>query len=326
VTTTALAAHRRRSALSTAPSSVHLRHGIATVAQLRASGMSAKSIGSRCRPGGPWRRLTSGIVLLGGDEPTRQQLLTAAVAGLGGNVVITGVDALRAQGAGLPPPRSVHALIPATRRILPPEFVVVERTARVPDPVHVDGLPCAAPARAAIDAARRERDPENLRSLLTVPVYEGLCTPHDLHTELESGNQRGSAAVRSELRHLSGSWDTFLAGVARRVSAETPLPAPQWNVTVRDRRGRPIGEVDAWWDEVGLGWQFGRHYDGNARQGRMTHLALTAAGVVLVRTPADRLYHDRDEMVRELVSAFRAAALRPRPKVETRRSVPAPAR
>ncbi|WP_245976448.1 hypothetical protein [Amycolatopsis palatopharyngis] len=318
MTSSALAADRDTNCLK----SSRFHHGVATIAQLRSSGISAKSIGSRCRPGGPWRRLSPGVVLLAGGEPTRHQLLNAAVAGLGRGAMITGIDALRAQGANLPPPRTVHVLIPACRRVLPPEFVLVERTARVPDPVDVEGLPCAPVTRAAIDAARRESDPDCLRDLLTVPVYEGLCTPRELHTELESGNQRGSAAVRAELRELSGGWDTFLLGVARRISAEAPLPAPQWDVTVRDRRGKPIGTVDAWWDEAGLGWQFSPRYDEDAGQGRMTHLALTAAGVVLVRTPADRMYHDRQEVIRELVSAFRQAALCPRPKVETTRAVP----
>jgi hypothetical protein len=36
-----------------------------------------------------------------------------------------------------------------------------------------------------------------------------------------------------------------------------PPPPPVWNVRVCDRRGRPIGMVNAWWDEVALGWRFG---------------------------------------------------------------------
>ncbi|GAB3474463.1 hypothetical protein [Amycolatopsis cihanbeyliensis] len=294
--------------------------GVATKAQLHAAGVSDRVIANRCRPGGPWRRLTSSVVLLGTGSPTRMQLLRAAVGQFGRDAVLTGFDALDAHGVELPPPRPVHVLVPGYRRMLPPEWFLLERTARPPDPVWIGGLPFAPPERAALDAARRESDPEKLRKLLALPVHQGLCTAEHLHAELDRGNQRGSAAVRLALRELGPMRDVFLYGPARRLVAALPMPAPSWDVTICDLRGTPIGAVDAWWDEAGMGWQFGSPRDGT---GRLHHLALTAAGVVLVRSTTDQLRTDPDGVRKQLARAFRTAARRPRPAVESVRAVAA---
>ncbi|PRX43559.1 hypothetical protein B0I33_11416 [Prauserella shujinwangii] len=288
---------------------------IATVAQLRAGGLSERAIATRCRPGGPWRRLLPGVVLLAATEPTRRQLLRAASCHYGREGVLTGVDALMAHGLDLPRPRRIHVLVPSYRRTLPPEFVLLERTRRPPDPVSVHGLPFAPPARAALDAARRTDDPDLLHDLLTLPVLEGLCDLDQLRAELDAGNQRGSSAVRSELRRLAQNRDSYVHGMARRLLLRSPLPPPRWNTTVCDLRGRPIGFVDAWWDELGLGWQLIRPA-AEESHGRLGHLALTAAGVVVLRTSVERLRDAPGDVVRELASAFRTASQRPRPQVQ----------
>ncbi|MBK1789269.1 hypothetical protein [Prauserella cavernicola] len=289
---------------------------VTTIAELRASGMSERSILKRCRPGGPWRRLMPGIVMLAPGEPTRRQILRAATTYLGHDGVVTGIDALAAHGLELPLPRTVHVLVPSHRRILPPDFILLERTARPPDPTLSGVLPFAPPARAALDAARRENDPEQLHDLLSLPLYYGLCTVDELHSELEAGSQRGSSAVRAELRRLgrTGS-STYLHGLARQLTRRSPLPPPRWNVAVCDQRGRPIGTVDAWWDEIGMGWQFTQP-PGTDAERHLGHLALTAAGVVLLRTSARRLRAEGDAVITELASAFRTAAKRSRPLVQ----------
>lgn len=287
---------------------------ILTNTQLRAAGFSERAVATRCRPGGPWRRLLPGVVLLAGTEPTRRQLLRAIALHYGGEGVLTGIDALTAHGLDLRPSRTVHVLVPSFRRRLPPDSVLLERTTRPPEPVLIHGLPFAPPERAVIDAARREADPDRLRDLLTLPLYEGLCSLARLRTELDAGNQRGSSAVRAELRTLATRRGAYVIGAARRLVLRSPLPPPRWNTTVCDLRGRPIGPVDGWWDDVGFGWQLVRPDD--ERHGQLGHLALTAAGVVLVRTDTERLRSDADNVMRELASAFHTAALRPRPRVQ----------
>ncbi|NKQ57600.1 hypothetical protein HFP15_32530 [Amycolatopsis sp. K13G38] len=260
------------------------------------------------------------MIMLDDGEPTRRQMLRAAAYYAGAGSVISGVDALRAYGAKLTSSRRVHVLVPLHRRVLSQDFVKLERTSRLPEPVMRNGIPFAPPARATIDLARHEAAPDRLRRLLALPVYYGLCTANDLRHELEAGNQRGTAAVREMLRNLGTMGNTYLQGVARELLEYVPLPAPVWNVTVCDVLGRPIGVVDAWWDEVAMGWQFGGTTD---RGPKMNDLALTAAGVALVRTPPLELRTDVARVARDLTSAFANSAKRRRPKVQALGTVPA---
>ncbi|HVV14434.1 hypothetical protein [Amycolatopsis sp.] len=296
--------------------------GVATISHLRRNGMTPRAIAARCRPGGPWRRLLPGVLLLGDGEPNRRQMLRAAAFYAGAGAVVTGLDALRAHNIRVVPSRQVQVLVPVQRRVPPLDFVSLERTSRIPEPVVDDDIAFAPPARATIDVARREMDPDRLRRLLSLPVYYGLCTADELRAELDAGNQRGTAAVREMLRNLGSMGDTYLQGQARELLDCVPLPPPVWNVTVCDSQGRPIGTVDAWWDEVALGWQFGADDVAN-RAPKMNHLALSAAGVVLVQTSPDQLRANVKTIARELTSAFANAAKRRRPRVRALGMVPA---
>jgi hypothetical protein len=289
-------------------------HEIATVGQLRAAGFSSTAVANRCRPGGPWQRLLPGVVLFHPGKATRTQQLHAAVAHVGGDCVITGTDALRAYGLALPVSPSVHLLVPAHRRLLPQEFVRLERTTRPPKPVTAQGLPFSPPARAVLDIARRERNIEQLHKVLRLAIYHGLCGTKQLREELDAGNQRGSAAVREVLESLGPAADTFAFQAARELVESTPLPPPRWNIAVCDRRDYPLGRVDAWWDQVAMGWQFTM---GQLEESSPKHLALTAAGVMLVRTSPEKIKQERHLVARELTNAFTVAAKRIPPRVRT---------
>jgi hypothetical protein len=301
--------------------SSRLPEGVARSTELRAAGVSSSAIEARCRPGGPWQRLLPGVLLLSNGVPTRRQLLLAAIAYAGPGAVVTGVDALRAAGIRqLAPPEYVHLLLPAERRVTGHDFVQVERTTRVPD-VAADGLelPFAPITRAVLDMARRERDAARLRQLLIEPVRRGLCTVSELRAELDAGSQRGSAAPRAVLRAIPGGVRSLAEGWARRVVRRCPIPEPRWNVPVRGATGVLLGVVDAWWEEVALAWEVGARSfsvltDGLTAQ-PARHTALAAKGVVVVRTPPQRLHEDPEGVCRELISAYRRASRRTRPPV-----------
>lgn len=296
--------------------------GIATVSDLLDVGVTAGMIARRCRPGGPWRRLQPGVVMLGTGPPSRQQVRRAAVALAGEEAVITGVDALAVRGVELPHPSWVRLLVPVGHRPTSREFVMIERTTRLPEPLVRDGLRFAPAARAAIDAARNTDDPVALRKVLALAVHHGLCSPDELRSELDQGNQRGSSSVRAALRQFGSAMATLSHAHAQRVLERTPLPPPRWNVTLHDRRGRPLGYADAWWDDAGVAWQIMSGHD----QRTNGHLALTAAGVTVVRTGAEVLHGPastewgRREVIKQLCSAYLAASRRRRPPLEGRSS------
>ncbi len=290
-----------------------VRDGIVTTAALHDAGLSRGMITTRCRPGGPWQRLLPGVVMLAKGPPTRRQQLRAAVDYAGKDSVITGEDALTAHGLRLTPQQPVRLLVPTSKRLSPREFVVPERSTRLPRPIFVDELPFAPPARAAIDVARAAPDVMALRSVLAMVLNDGLCTPTELSDELDAGNQRGSAAVRAALRDSDLLAAMFLHAQANQVLNSAPLPRPRWHVTIADQKQHVLGYADAWWDEVGLAWQIERtKLAGDAPE--HGHLPLTAAGVTVVRTSSEQVLgaeHDaetRGRIVRALASAFLTAA------------------
>lgn len=172
-------------------------------ADLRAAGVPGYQIDLKCRPGGPWQRILPGVLLLSARPPTRAQRLRAALVYAGPQAVITGVHALREQGVDLPEPGQVHVLQPEGRRLAGHDYVLLERTTRLPEAVLRNGLALAGAARAVLDAARREPQPMRLHHLLGAVVRAGLCSVPALLTELEAGSKRGAAAPRSALRALS---------------------------------------------------------------------------------------------------------------------------
>ncbi|MEJ2854172.1 MULTISPECIES: hypothetical protein [unclassified Saccharothrix] len=171
---------------------------------LKAAGVPRYRIDLRCRPGGPWQRILPGVLLLGAAPPTRADRVKAALAYAGPEAVLTGVDALHTHGLpGLPLPQRVHVLQPAGRRRSGDHHVLLERTTRLPRPVHKDGLPLAPPARAVLDAARHEPHPARTHALLTAVLRSGLCSPPVLLAELDAGSTRGAATPRAILRALT---------------------------------------------------------------------------------------------------------------------------
>lgn len=288
---------------------------VMSLEQLRRAGVSDRRTRRLCGPGGPWRRLHPGVVLLRNTAPTRRQLLHAALGRYGPGVVITGADALQAHGVKCPADGEIQLLVPDHCRVASREGVRAARTARLPDPVVVDGLPFAPPARATLDLARSEPDPARIRHLLTLPLYWGLCDRRELLAELADGPQRGTAAVRKVLRAIDER-PIQAHGLATRVLDSARLPPPIWDVTICDRRGRRIGEADAWWDEIGLAW---RYQCGPGPAGGFSHLALAATGIVLVRCTVRQLRQVPREVALELARAFGEASRTPRPRV---RAVP----
>lgn len=290
-------------------------------ARLVGLGVPESTVYARCRSGGPWQLLLPGTVLLASGTPTPDQLLVAALQYAGDGAVVTGLGAARRHGVrrGPAPDGRVHLLVAHDRQPASCGYVVVERTRRMPGPVHRRGFPLAPVARAVIDAARRISDPREAVELLSDAVQRGLCTVGELVDEVEAAQRQGTAVPRAMLRDVGAGSRSAAERDARAVWRATGLPEPWWNAPVYDADGRLIGIADGWWDEVALAWEINSYAwhlgprDYAREQARAARFA--AAGVTLLPTIPTRLRHDRAAVVAELRAAHLHAASRPRPAV-----------
>jgi hypothetical protein len=144
-------------------------------------------------------------VLLGNMTPTRRQLVEAALLYAGPDSVITGLESCRQHGLkSIPPDPPVHLLVPHEHKARCTDYVIVERTTRMPDPTFKDRVPLAPLARSVLDACRRFRNHDPIRALLADTVQRFRLAPHRLVYELESGSQPGTAAPRKVLKDIVG--------------------------------------------------------------------------------------------------------------------------
>ncbi|MFI9386845.1 hypothetical protein [Kutzneria sp. NPDC052558] len=274
----------------------------------------------RCQPGGPWRWLLPGIVMLSNGRPTMSQRVAAALLHGGPQAMVTGTEAARRHGLRqVPDGDAVHLLLPHQSRVRSAGFVHVERTIHLPVKVLREGIPLAPVDRAVLDAVRRWRVADPVRALLTEAVQRGRCSPSDLLAELDSGSQRGTALPRRVLMEVCDGARSVAEAHALRLWRRAKLPKATWNHPVHGPDGRFIAVPDAWCDDVALAWEidsFEWHSDakGYARTvARNTRYA--GAGIVVVQTLPSRLRDDPVGVVSDLRTAYEAAKARPRPAV-----------
>ncbi|GAA1992196.1 hypothetical protein GCM10009754_83850 [Amycolatopsis minnesotensis] len=295
--------------------------GVIKVSALIAIGMHSKTIYRRCLPGERWQRILPGVVLLRNAPPTTVQRTAAALLYAGPSAQLTGIEACLRHGLrspSLPRLNYVHVLVPHERNVKSSEFVVVERTNRLPAPVIRGNFALAPIARATVDAARRIKNPDAVGKLLSEAVQQRRCAPEELFRELDEGSQRGTALPR---RLLAG-W-TSLRSVAearaKAIADTLPSPPSHWNVPVYDAKGEYVGCPDAWWDDVGLAWEidsanFHFSLSGYSRTvERNTRYA--AAGICCVQTLPSQITKEPDEVRASLIAAYETAAGRARPQV-----------
>lgn len=292
-------------------------------AELEEIGMRRSSVYRRCLPGGPWRRLLPGIILLHPVEPSDEQRLQAALIRGGESSMITGLWALRRYGLReFPEPDDVHILVPDEREITSTGFVLVERTTRLPAPVLRDGLPVAPVHRAALDAARRIRDFDTVQALLAEAVQRRRCTPEQLHKELHLGSQRGSALPRRALQAILCGTESVAEADAWEIWKLAGLPPAEWNVRVFDEQGTFVAKPDAWCDDIAFAWEIDSrkwHSEGDGYADTLARNArYAAAGIVFLQSLPVHLRTEPDRVIADLRAAYAAAQRRPRPPVSCR--------
>ncbi|TVT13791.1 hypothetical protein FNH05_37525 [Amycolatopsis rhizosphaerae] len=290
--------------------------------------MDSKTIWRRCQPGGPWRRLLPGIILLENGTPTDDQRIVAALVYAGATAMITGSHACLRHGlrrSELPGLERVHVLISHEKRRVSSEFLTVERTAVLPCPVIRNGVPLAPLVRATTDAARRLRERDSASKLFIEAIQRGRCVPAALLAELNAGTKRGTALPRrilSEVHRLRSVAELH----AKVLGSGLDVPPSHWNVGIVDSCGNYLGRPDGWWDDVALAWEIDSvefHYSPHDYARTLERNSKYAgAGIIVVQTLPSRLQSDPGGALAELKAAYAAAKARPRPAVKIARPLP----
>lgn len=299
--------------------------GVISVEHLDKLGVSSPVTYRRCQPGGPWRLILPGVILLESANPSWRQRLQAALTYGGPGAQLSGAAAAglhglrRVAGDG-----QVHLLLPHGTRRQSTSFVLVERTHRLPQPVLVHDLACAPVVRAILDRARRLRTPEAVQALIAESVQRRFCAIPALVEELEEGSSRGTALVRRELVEVSGGARSVAEVRAKRLARRTSLPEPEWNVRLFDEWGQFVGCPDGWWSDVGLAWEidsFEYHLSPEDYARTLQRDARYAAhGVSFLPTLPSRLHTAQRIVITELEAAYAAAARRPAPVLYAERA------
>lgn len=267
-----------------------------TTAQLRAHGVPAAEVNEQCRPDGPWQQLLPGVVLLHSGPPTGEERLHAVLTyaarertagvpvqpGAEGphrptytETMVTGLAALALHGFTSAPElaslKQIDVLVPRMRRLRSTGCARIVRTASLPTPQQVKGVPVAPVPRALADAVAELSDANAVRGLLTEAVRGGHCEPAAVVRELNNakllkpaarGGRGGLAAGRGP-RDRGGPPlpDGERArpprpGVERRPApAGRPAPGRPGRVLARAGGGRRAGhpgprqDEDALWSE-----------------------------------------------------------------------------
>ncbi|WP_229908140.1 hypothetical protein [Amycolatopsis oliviviridis] len=289
---------------------------VVTAKQLEAIGMARSTISRRCEPGGRWRILLPGVVLLENGEPTSEQKILAALLHAGGGSILTGVHALARYGLhNLPATDEVHVLVPGNRSTASSGFVHIERSRRLPKPRERAGVPTAPVPRAVIDAARRTPDKDAVTAMMAEAVQRGFCLPRSLADELDEA-RRGSS-LRNALLPILGGARSVAEADAWHLWQRSDLPECRWNVKIFDANGTYIAQPDGWCDELAFAWEIdslGYHAgDAGFRDTLARNARYAAAGIVVLQTLPSRLRSEPGTVVAELRAALETARLRPRP-------------
>lgn len=255
-----------------------VRQRVLSAAQLRVRGVSAAQTAAQCLRGGPWQQLLPGVYLLRPGQPSGAERLHGALLYAGrppvsgrrapapahggaeyGEAMVTGLAALTLHGfTSAPHLMSLHridVLVPRSRRLRSTRFVQVLRSAGLPEPERVAGLPVAPVERAVADAVAELTDAGAVRRLLTEAVRDGHGESAALVRELSAAKLLGRApvvdAVESLLAEGRAEAELRLYDMVRTHG----LPEPLWNVELRLPGGPPLGGVDAYWPDeaVALG-------------------------------------------------------------------------
>jgi predicted transcriptional regulator of viral defense system len=244
------------------------QHGVVTVAQLVALGLSPSAVRARVRSG-RLRRLHRGVYAVTGVPPGPHLHYMAAVLACGPGAVLSHQSAAALWGIRGSAASVVDVTAP-TRGGRGRKGIRVHRGDRLVDAevTIVDGVPCTTVARTVVDLAGVLAP-----GALEYAIHRAQSTRRLRRNEIvdvlaRSPNRRGTAAVRRVLGLAASGEDQVRSGTERRmlrICARAGLPMPRVNTWIALDAGSGV-EVDFTWPEQMLAVEVdSRTYHGTDR-------------------------------------------------------------
>lgn len=258
-------------------------HRVVTGGTLREQGVSSAIARGRCQRDGPWQSPLPGVFVLHPDVPTDEERLLAVLLYAAGSVgnsdtatattsgerpVISGLAALALHGFRSAPAlcdiERIDVLLPRARRRRSTGWARIVRVQRVPEAHEIAGVPVAPVARALADAVGQLNDPAVVHQLLAETVRDGHCDVPVVVGELRRARLLGRPQVVGAVETLLAEGRALAESRLYELVRTGELPAPCWNVELRQPGGPPLGVLDAYWPEQNLGVEIDTRVPGRA--------------------------------------------------------------
>lgn len=303
--------------------------GLLTAAQLSDLGVHRSTLSRSDQLGGMFTRVLPGVHSVHGPRRlSAEQRDMAAVLYAGDDSIISGIGPLRrrpmrsASSPAFGPDDRVHVLVPAERRRISTDFVVIERTVALPPYRISNGMPYAPVARQVLDAARRCVDEDAVRALVFEAVQRELTSCDSLDRERRRGQVRGSRFVRLALDEVYAGVRSVPEADLRAAFVARGINDLLFNPRLEDLSGELIGYPDVY-HRSGVCLEVDSREHHFSVQGWETtmrrHARMTARGLAVLHVPPSRTRREVDAVIDEFLEAVetRSRSLPPRLRVRS---------
>jgi len=222
------------------------QHGVLSVGQVRAAGLSARA--QRVAIAHGWLSLVcGGVLVIAGSEDTWHRRLQIGLLALRGEGWVSHESAATLHGFDRCLDEPVHFTVPRhCRDRTVPEWMVLHTTAFVgpTDLVTVEGFRCTSATRTIADLATLGITRVRLEASIDTAIRKHLSAPTVIATRLETLRGSGRAGVRTIDRLLPDSGgETLLERRYLRLTRRHGIERPTTQRVIRDGR-RHVARVD----------------------------------------------------------------------------------
>jgi hypothetical protein len=274
-------------------------------AQALEAGVTTHAIEHRLRSQ-QWQRMLPGVYLTAPTEPSRRQMLVAALVYAGPKSAIDDVDACRYHGlrSVAIDEQIVHVVVPGCSAARSRGFVVVRRTDRPIVTVDTERLRYVDAATAVVMAARGMKRDRAAVAAISDALQRRVTTYDELVRAHVQGSPRGARIVSRALASLStGAASAPEVDFLDLVVISSILPAPMCNVLLRLACGRLISPDALFLSSAVIHETNGRRPHARAdlfEDMQERHDVLTAAGFTVLHNSPSRLLRLPREVLSEV--------------------------